>query len=316
MAEAPRIAVIGAGIAGLACAARLAGAGASPVVFEKSRGLGGRLATRRIENGIAFDHGAQYATQRSPEFGAFLVEAKQLSHAAAWPSGPEGGFVGIPGMSALARPLAEGLEIRQPLEITGITRRESAWQLTAATGPAGAFDIVVTTAPAPQSARLLGAAAGAISGAEMAPCWALLLAFPLGAAPALEPQPDYQTWRGGALSWAARDRSKPGRGTAMETWTVHASPDWSVDNLELPREEAARRLVALFAETLGVDLPAPAYLQAHRWRYARVTTPLGHPFALADPQGLYAAGDWCIGARVEDAFLSGQSAAEAILAST
>jgi predicted NAD/FAD-dependent oxidoreductase len=56
-----RIAVIGAGIAGLACAREIARADVAVTVFEKARGLGGRLATRRDGN-LAFDHGAQYLT--------------------------------------------------------------------------------------------------------------------------------------------------------------------------------------------------------------------------------------------------------------
>ena len=59
--------VIGAGIAGLIAARALRAAGHRVLVLDKGRGVGGRMATRRIEGGV-FDHGAQFVTVRDPRF--------------------------------------------------------------------------------------------------------------------------------------------------------------------------------------------------------------------------------------------------------
>ena len=63
-----RVAVIGAGLTGLTCASRLMRAGMDVRVFDKGRGLGGRLASRRLENGLRFDHGATYVETDDPAF--------------------------------------------------------------------------------------------------------------------------------------------------------------------------------------------------------------------------------------------------------
>ncbi len=60
----PKVAVIGAGISGLMCARTLADHGCDVSVFEKSRGVSGRMSTRRVDDSLSFDHGAQYFTAR------------------------------------------------------------------------------------------------------------------------------------------------------------------------------------------------------------------------------------------------------------
>ena len=76
-------AVIGAGIAGLSCARALAASGVHVTVFDKSRGSGGRMSTRRGE-GWACDHGAQYFTARDPLFQAELARWQAAGVAARW----------------------------------------------------------------------------------------------------------------------------------------------------------------------------------------------------------------------------------------
>ena len=65
--------VVGAGLSGLAAAGALSSAGHEVTVFDKGRGPGGRLATRRI-GPATVDHGAQFFTVRSRRFEA-MVEA-------------------------------------------------------------------------------------------------------------------------------------------------------------------------------------------------------------------------------------------------
>ena len=73
----PRIAILGAGLAGIAAAQTLRAAGCETVVFEKSRSYGGRCATR-IWNGDVVDHGAQYFTVGSSEFARAIRANAQL----------------------------------------------------------------------------------------------------------------------------------------------------------------------------------------------------------------------------------------------
>ena len=88
----PRIAVVGAGVAGAACAAGLQRAGFDVTVFDKSRGLGGRMATRRAQwadaDGVAraadFDHGCPHFSVTRPRFRAVVERAAALGHVAHW----------------------------------------------------------------------------------------------------------------------------------------------------------------------------------------------------------------------------------------
>ena len=322
------IAIVGAGMAGLACAHALAEAGENPVVFEKSRGLGGRLATRRHGDGSTTDHGAQYVTARGPDFRAYIAGAAAAGSAAVWREHKgEDWHVGCPGMSGLVAPLAEGLEIRRETTIDRLAREGDGWRVgSAVAGGAvsggAVFGRVVLAIPAPQALRL---AAGTdleapLAAVRMAPCWALLMRTRgtlLGGADHLRPDPHTT---GGAIAWIARSSSRPGRTPppdGTETWIVHAGPEWSTAHLEHSADAAAALLRAeLAAEldaALGTPLPDIADAAAHRWRYAMTTEPAGRPFLASADGTLLAGGDWALGARVEAAFESGRAMAAALL---
>lgn len=317
----PSIAVIGAGMAGLACARLLANHAVGVTVFEKSRELGGRLATRRVGS-LQFDHGAQYVTARSNGFRAYLDACVATGAAVAWTpvgqtqtSAAADWFVGAPGMSALARPLAANLDIVHGAQITAIAREGRGYILqTISDMHYGPFDGVVVTSPAPQAVALLAPldpAFNVLQQVRMSPCWSALLAFD-GASGA---DPDVLREPSPPIAWAARDCSKPGRQQGFETWVIQASPAWSREHLEIEKggiaDLLAREFLALSPERLN---RSPVYIGVHRWRYALVETPLGQPFLSGLEPLLLAAGDWCLAPRVEAAFESGQAAARALLA--
>ena len=123
------ITIIGAGIAGLACARRLTQAGLAPVLLDKGRGIGGRVATRRVD-AMQFDHGAQYVTARTPSFAAVLEGLQTAGALVDWPD--DNGHhrsVGRPGMSSLAKAMGQGLDIRQGMQVTGVTQTGAGWDL-------------------------------------------------------------------------------------------------------------------------------------------------------------------------------------------
>ncbi|MEM7616338.1 MAG: FAD-dependent oxidoreductase, partial [Pseudomonadota bacterium] len=299
---------------GLTCAEILTRAGLAPVVFEKSRGLGGRLATRRTEAG-GIDHGAQYITARGSGFSDLLARLSASGHAATWePQGRTAEHpwtVGTPGMSSLVRPLAEGVDIRQPRRVTGVQPQGSGWMLEieghASEGP---FDLVISTIPSPQAAELLSCLPGieALERVTVHPCWAALLTL----AEPLDTQVDMLRPEDGILAWAARNSSKPGRATGPDTWALHATPAWSTDHLEGTPEDALTALSAAFADLVGPINVAQA--TAHRWRYAMTETPLGAPYLSLAQGNVLVGGDWALGMRVEAAYDSGKSLAEAALA--
>lgn len=324
--DRPSVAIIGAGMAGLACAAMLTKQGFAVEVFDKGRRPGGRIATRRTPFGC-FDHGAQYFTANDPHLRAWTEEGKAAGKLGRWDgalaaagdgrvqpaSGAEQRWVGVPGMSAVAAHLAAGLAIRSELRIVRLVRAGDAWRLHGHDGAAvGNANIVIIAVPAPQAVELLSAIprlAGRAAEAVMLPCWAAMLGYAMPL-----PLPfDGAFINGGPLSWICRNTSKPGR-AGDEAWVVQASPDWSRDHLEDDAVSICEALREAFAKATGVERPAPVFMAAHRWRYARVATPLGMPCLFDDDLRIGACGDWCLGANIEAAFRSGQAMAETILA--
>lgn len=317
------MAVVGAGIAGLACAELLRRRGWQVRLFDKGRGPGGRMSTRRAR-GWRFDHGAQYFTVRDARFARAVEAWRRAGVVARWDGEivvledgsrrPTGGgterWVGVPGMSAVCRHLGAGLEVAFGTRVERLERAGESWRLTSAAGEQlGRYDAVVVAVPAPQAAHLLAPVAPGVAArcarVDMAPCWAAMVAFDRP----LELGFDGAFVHRSALSWVARNGSKPGRPPG-EAWVLHGSPDWSRDHLELAPEAAAERLLAALAAACGGIERRPVFLDAHRWRYALPAEPLPETCLLDAGLRLAVCGDWCAGPRVEGAYLSGRAAAE------
>ena len=323
-----KIAIVGAGIAGVTCGGQLHATGAHVSLYEKSRGAGGRMATRRTADGLRFDHGAQYFTLRDRRFLAAAEVWKQTGLIAPWPGTiveissagtidktNDQRFVAVPAMNALCKHLAEGLTMHTQAHVGRLERHEKRWELFSTEGDSlGTADWVISSAPAGQTAALMRPSQGivqAASVAEMLPCWGVMIAptEPLDAAAF-----DGAFVNTGPLRWVARNSSKPGREAGQETWVLHASAEWSNTHWEKPPEWIAQNLWETFCQLLELDYPSKtAFQTAHRWRYALVDSAFSERFVI-DPQlQLAACGDWCGGPRVEGAYLSGLEVAEQLL---
>lgn len=310
-----RAAVIGAGAAGLACARALQQAGLATVVFEKARGPGGRIATKRFDTPLGpaqADHGAQYFTARDPVFAAAMAGLGPA--VARWdarfePAGRDARLVGAPRMSAIGRALADGLEVRLGVRVAAVERAGAGWRFL---DEGGAVLIeaerVVVAAPAEQAAPLLApihpAFAALAAAARTAPSWAAMCVFDRP----LDLGFDGRSFEAGPIAWAARDSAKPGRG-GLETWVLHAARDWSAAHLEEAPEAVGAKLAAAFAPLSGAE---PAFVLAHRWRYAFVERAAGQDCLWDAGAGVGACGDWLLGPRVEFAWRSGAALGAAI----
>lgn len=326
----PRVAVIGAGLSGLACARTLQDHRCEVVVLDKARGPGGRMSTRRTDDG-SFDHGAQYFTARDPRFRHVVRSWVEQGLVASWESPlaviengairqhhrHEQRYVGVPGMNALCRHVAADLAVRferKTVALRPAERDSDRWLIEMEGGTVeGPFDLVLISAPAPQAATLVAAhsptLAGAADAVSFAPCWAVLASFERG----LGVEFDGAFVNGGPLSWIARNVSKPGRDASHETWVLHASPAWSRVALEESPERVSADLLAALSSALQVELPATRFVTAHRWRFALPETPRADGAFFDAQRGLGLCGDWCHGARVEGAWLSGVALAGRVL---
>ena len=305
------IAIIGAGMAGVSAANRLREAGADCTVFEKSRGLGGRMATRRVGS-LQFDHGAQYFTARGVRFQSRLARWQAEGSVAEWLPGK---WVGTPGMTAPAQALATELRVIRECRVTGLVGGPGHWRLVSDTAPASviaqqSFDAVIMAIPAPQIDPLADSAGirfVELARVRYAPCLTLMLAFDQ---PTELHEPSFSPSHG-PVAWIARDDSKPGRDNALETVVVHATPAWSRAHLNASAESAADALLTGVRPQIGDA--EPVFRMAHRWLYARVEQSAGIPFLWDPAQQVGACGDWASGPRVECAFDSGEAVAAAII---
>ena len=319
-----QVLVVGAGAAGLAAAGALAGAGHAVVVVDKGRGVGGRLATRRMGE-ARLDHGAQFFTVRSEELGRLSGEWLAAGVAREWCRGfrtpPDGHprYVGAAGMTTLAKHLSAGLDVRVGLRLAAL-RRVADGRWVAVTddgatlaGPAGGFDAVVATPPVPQTLHLVDpgdldrGAADRLGALRYEPTLAALLVL---AGSSGVPAPGGVQLGEGELAWIGDNQAKGI--SPVPAVTVHASGRYSGDRFDDDPERVLDDLIERARPWIG---PAGvAERQLARWRYAT-------PVALHDERCLVAsdgahplvcAGDAFGEAKVEGALRSGWAAAAAV----
>ena len=336
MPSPKNIAVVGAGIAGLACARTLERAGRRVTLLERNQQPGGRMASLDTPFG-SFDHGMQYFTVRDPRLLQAMLVAPQTARR--WSAnavrvldafgqvieaplpGGEPHWVGAPDMVALPLAWAEPLRRQGALalasRVSQIGRNAGGWALQVERGDGsratlGGFDAVALALPAAPARDLLRASGllprmvEQLAAVQVAPCWSLMLAFPQAVQPGLTrfgPQWNAARSTHHRLTWLSRESSKPGRG-GIERWTAQASAEWSKEHLEDDHARVLAKLQKAFAEVTGIRI-APSHAEVHRWRHARTLVPLGNSHVWDTRAQIGLAGDWCLGHRMEDAFVSG-----------
>lgn len=318
-----RVAIVGAGIAGLSAARALKDRGHGVAVFERSSMPGGRAGTRTIRaiempralSGatLAFDHGAQYFTVRDDRFSAIAAEWERdrvigkwtgrivSFDGEGWEDVEEGTarYVGTPGMGAIAAALAAGIDVTYGRRIESLDEliRE--------------FDHVIVATPAPQAAVLaesVPALAAMASRVHMVASWTVAAAFEERVAARF----DAAFVNGSPLGWISRNTSKPKRDWKVDTWVLQATTSWSTAHLEDRSDDVGAFLMEAFEDLIPAGLPRAFYATVHRWRYATADPPLAIGAIHDEKSRITLCGDWCLGSRIEDAFLSGLKAADLV----
>ncbi|MCD0246986.1 FAD-dependent oxidoreductase [Xanthomonas melonis] len=318
------VAVIGAGLAGLACADALQKAGKAVTVYDSADAVGGRMHTCAGQ-GWQCDDGAQYFTARDPDFAAVVEAWMAAGLAARWPArvaswdgttlrptqSALARYVGVPGMSAPARALAASLDVRMRAGVQALERSGTGWAVNIGTATAATtqvVDAVLLAVPAPVAAALLADHAPALAqlarSAQMHPAWAVVLRF----ATAVDPGYDALFVNAGPLRWVARDSSKPAR-TGAETWLLHATASWSQAHADATPAQVITSLLPALA-VLG--LPLPQACDARRWGAASTDPPRQIGYVWDAGLGLGLCGDWLAGGKVEGAWQSGTALARAV----
>jgi predicted NAD/FAD-dependent oxidoreductase len=319
--------IVGAGVSGLAAARTLQSKGLQLAVVDKGRGVGGRMATRRIAGGRA-DHGAQAFAARTPEFRAIVSPWLMLGIAAEWSAPPAGPFGcvsaphdhpllrGAAGMSDVPKALAAGLPVSLGWTAESLTTLPGGWRVTSAGGDVIDCRAVLLTPPVPQSLALLDrsgvalepATRGELDRVAYAPCFAVILAL---SGESGVPAPGGLAVGEGPLAWIADNRLK-GVSPDVTTLTLLATTAYSADHFDEDQGQIGAELLASARPWIGDA--AATEVQVHRWRYAIPTTrhPRHHVIIRAGEGVLAFAGDAFGDPNIEGAALSGLSVAEAL----
>ncbi len=325
----PRIAMIGTGLAGLMCSRILSDQGLPIKCFEKSNRAGGRISTRISEGTAQFDHGAQYFTIRDPVLAPYLDSWCQDKHVSQWnghivsidatgilrevPATKR--FVGTPRMESLAEHLATDLQIEVETEVAKVEQGKNSYRLMSKDDrDLGEFDIVLWNCPPKQVERLVAQSCDwtvELSKVDMVPCWAVMLALESR----WDAPFDGAFINDGSLAWIARDSSKPSRPKVMDTWVLHSTVAWAIENLDVSKESAIASLTQEAERVTGFKMPKSCVARAHRWLYSRPNESLPKSSLWDDTNQLGACGDWCGGPRVEGALKSGMALAGKVLGS-
>jgi renalase len=313
--------IIGAGVAGLTLASELQKQGKDILVLEKSRGLGGRSATRTI-NSSRLDHGAQYFTARDERFQKQVDDWLARGHVKVWSHGfhrltekgleaPARGnprYVFPQGMNAIGKLLGEGSNVRTQTKVTSVEKKAEGWQISSDTGETFTAKTLILNMPPEQALSLcafeLGEVKQQLERVVMEPSFALMLGYEAASAP---------QWQGilvevpSSISWIAHDSSK--RETPKETTlVVHSTPAFAREHFDEAPDTVKEKLLAALdlqpSTSLSTSLQPFLWTDLQRWKYALASTFVDAPF-LAYDSSLYFCGDWCGGARLEAAYLSG-----------
>ena len=337
---APRVAVVGAGIAGLTCARELQLRGYDPVVFEAGDRLGGRCGSLATRVG-SFDDGAQvingatrlgsYAVQRPGELAALHAWTVPATAAEDEPKGRDRdadldeaevtrtlkllGAVGVPSMGALANAIARPLDVRLQTPIQQAQRRGANWILRDSAGEIDeGFEALVLAVPAPLALPLAQASAplmAALRTVRYRSRWVLLL----GSERAVG-LPGFREFHGSPIERVAAMHSKPGRPTnGPQRWFIEADQLWSSQHEDDDDVTAADLLLDIFRAHAGRPV-TPNYLRAHQWRHAFVDQPASQP-GVADclwdgSAQLGICGDSVVASQVDRVHASGVALARAM----
>jgi predicted NAD/FAD-dependent oxidoreductase len=339
------VAIVGAGIAGLVAARELVSAGCGVVVLEKSRGVGGRMATRRVGQAVC-DHGAQFFTVRGRAFGSIVGDAHDAGAVRQWCDGfsratangsgmlPPGDghprWRGTAGMTDLPKHLASALDaarvsIRCNTKVASVGTKDGRVRLVLEDGAAIDAAGAILSAPVPQSLELMAAGgmmapvAAAIdeqtlrklSAIDYDPCFALMLVL---ARPSRVPPPggiqfEAEGPANGPIAWIADNHQK--RISAVPALTIHATAAFSRQHYDSPPDDVAALLVAAAAPWLdGPPETAIVERSLQRWKFSHPIVLVSEPMVAASTSPpVVLCGDAFAGPRVEGAASSGLAAA-------
>jgi renalase len=308
-----RAGIVGAGIAGASCAGTLAAAGWEVDVFDKARGVGGRLSTRRLEQGWA-TLGSPFISAKRDPFRSqlrdwarkgWLAPVRDILHGRAnqsWARAQlQNHYTPLIEPSQLVRQMLGTAHLHTSARVTALQPRTIILENGQTMGD---YDCVICSVPVPQALPLLGALPRLherLGEVRYRPIWSFLMRWEGG------PAADVIKFDDHLIDLAVR---QPGGGAGL--WAVHSSHEFAETYLDASQMEASTRAASALMGLLGLPWPVEVEV-SHLWRYAKPEASIGG-FWLGDRENRVALiGDGIAGAGVERAWESGVRLAQSLV---
>jgi len=336
------IGIIGAGISGLTAGRILAKAGHDVTIIEKSRGYGGRMATRYAgKNGAAkMDHGLSYFVPRSAEFQKFTVELMEHGLVKRWGDqiglydgrnfysknpNPDNSasFTATQGMNSIGKYLSRWVDVKTETRAGGLTyfganrNRKRSWMINLSAGNTFEADAVIVATPAAQAYGLLQTTTDEtntlkiireIDEVHYAPCYSLMAGYG---------DRELPEWEGvvcknSPLKFISNEATKKSFDQEC-SFVAQATPEFTRHMMQLDKEAVRKAMLDHLATTIGGWAMSPQWSQVHFWRYSQAMKVLDRPYAVLefDDAPLALVGDYFFDNTVDSAYLSGLKLAEA-----
>lgn len=310
--ETYEVIIIGGGLSGIMAARTLMENGVEVLIVEKSRSVGGRLATRRIGEGKA-DHGAQFFTVRSPELQEDVEKWLEAGWVKRWFGTPYPRYTSTAGMNALAKQLAGSIPVKLNTRVSSIRDgRDGPLEVELENGEKIPANHCIVTAPAPQALQLVGGIAQPeVPTISFAPCFEGMFTFD---GPSSIPSPGHVDE--GLPDGVERvvDHKKKGISSTV-TVSVYMTGDWSKKHVDM-EEDSIIAPIQKVAEGFLEKGSRVTGAQLKRWKYAEAEAVVRTPFVEMGHEGrIVLCGDAFLRendeagrTRFESAYLSGVSA--------
>lgn len=335
------IGIIGAGISGLAAGRLLARKGHEVTIIEKSKGFGGRMATRYAGKNqeTKLDHGLSYFSANSPEFQKFVAELMGQGLVKRWgdnfafydgehlleknPNLPtEACFAATQGMNSIGKYLSRWVDVKTETLAGGLTfigsnrTRKRSWMINLTAGNTFEADAVILALPAPQAYGILNTTIDEINALKIVreideiqydPCYSLMAGYGDHAIPGW----DGVIGQHSSIRFISNEASKKEQKQECSL-VVQATPAFTRAYYGKSDEEITKALLDELGKIAGNWAATPEWTQLHYWRYSRAMNVLDRPYMELefDEAPLALVGDYFYGNSVGDAYSSGVRLAE------
>lgn len=324
-----KVAIIGSGVSGLVAAKKLQAKFAT-TIFDKARGVGGRLSTKYNALGHQFDMGAQFFTVGDEDFNAFIapyvssgvlqpwlgkfisIESGKLVVDREW-TADRPHYVGSPKMTSWCKAMAEGLNVKLGCKVVRIENLEDGKYIIADDGAQyGPYEYLLLAVPVAQAIELLPDNCNfkdILAQYNMTSCFSMLLGYEVN----IDIDFAAAIIKNSKISLIANNNSKPGREECKPSLTVLSTKEFAANNCDVELDEVQRQLCSEVADVLGINLPIASYQHLHYWRYCNHKRTYGPKHYFDSLNNIGICGDWLLKGIVECAYKSADSLSAAVL---